>query len=195
MVGEGDPTMKAENRREVIDLVHSLIAHGVYRVEPDGKIWRVAQRDRYGKVVRLKFERRAENVGGKGYLRLTLQMPGTKIIKSVMAHRVVWEHFNGPIDEKLQINHKDFDKQNNHPQNLEVVTQTENMQHSYAAGRERVRPWANKTTWRGKPRINNDPAKLAQIIQLRLAGLPLKKIVARTGVSLSHVQRICKGKG
>jgi hypothetical protein len=39
---------------------------------------------------------------------------------------MVWTIFRGPIPYKLQIDHKDGDKSNNHIDNLELVTQQEN---------------------------------------------------------------------
>jgi hypothetical protein len=41
-------------------------------------------------------------------------------------HRMVWTIFRGPIPYKLQIDHIDGDKSNNHIDNLELVTHQEN---------------------------------------------------------------------
>lgn len=41
-------------------------------------------------------------------------------------HRLVWEAFNGKIQEGMVINHKDENPANNNLENLEVVTQKEN---------------------------------------------------------------------
>ncbi len=48
-------------------------------------------------------------------------------------HRVVWEAFNGPIPERLEINHKDLDRANNRLDNLELVTHQQNVQHAIDA--------------------------------------------------------------
>jgi len=51
-------------------------------------------------------------------------------------HRVVWEAFNGPIPDRLEINHKDLNRTNNCLDNLEIVTHRENLKHAidrYAA--------------------------------------------------------------
>ena len=42
-------------------------------------------------------------------------------------HRMVWTMFRGPIPYKLQIDHLDSDKSNNHIDNLDLVTHIENM--------------------------------------------------------------------
>lgn len=47
-----------------------------------------------------------------------------------MEHRVIWYLCNGSIDENMVINHKDFDRANNNIENLELVTQKENMAHA-----------------------------------------------------------------
>ena len=48
-------------------------------------------------------------------------------------HRMVWEAFNGRIEGRLEINHKDLDRSNNKLDNLEVVTHQQNLQHAIDA--------------------------------------------------------------
>jgi hypothetical protein len=48
-------------------------------------------------------------------------------------HRMVWEAFNGPIEGRLEINHKDLNRSNNRLENLEVVTHQQNLQHAIDA--------------------------------------------------------------
>lgn len=47
-----------------------------------------------------------------------------------MEHRVIWCYHYGTIDDNLVINHIDFDRANNAIENLELVTQKQNMAHS-----------------------------------------------------------------
>lgn len=54
---------------------------------------------------------------------------------SFMEHRVVWYFCNGSIDRDKVINHKDFDRTNNHIGNLELITQQENTRYSLDNGR------------------------------------------------------------
>lgn len=49
-------------------------------------------------------------------------------------HRLVAEVFIPKLEDKNQINHKDGDKSNNHVDNLERVTSSENIQHAYNTG-------------------------------------------------------------
>jgi len=45
-------------------------------------------------------------------------------------HRCLWESFNGPIQGRLEINHKNLDRQDNRLENLELVTHQQNIQHA-----------------------------------------------------------------
>lgn len=64
---------------------------------------------------------------GLGYGRVKIRG------KQVMAHRIIWEAFNGQIPEGLEINHKDSNKKNNALENLEVVTKSQNAKHGWVA--------------------------------------------------------------
>lgn len=58
-----------------------------------------------------------------GYLRLSLGNAD-----NVYIHRLVCEAFHGvPKEERLQVNHIDCDRQNNHADNLEWCTPSENV--------------------------------------------------------------------
>lgn len=61
-----------------------------------------------------------------GYLRFSATISGKRVFRLV--HRIVAEVFIGPING-MEINHKDFDKKNNHVSNLEIVTHAENQAH------------------------------------------------------------------
>lgn len=52
------------------------------------------------------------------------------IIYHFMEHRVIWWFINGSIDKNMVINHKDFDRANNHISNLELISQKENVAHA-----------------------------------------------------------------
>lgn len=190
---------------------HELVADGTLRVDDEGRIWRCALIS-HGTRREIK-PRRAETISGKGYLALALQMPDTKRLAKVMAHRIVWETAHGPIPEGMQINHKDLDKSNNRLSNLEVVTPAENIRHSYANGR--TIPWSVKRAglpkwpkhgkpispgctkegfWRaGKPMIT-DEQRLA-MVAMRQRGVYLKDIAAAFGIGTSQAHRITKKGG
>jgi hypothetical protein len=51
--------------------------------------------------------------------------------KMCYVHRLVAESFLGEIPPKYEVNHKDGDKSNNNLSNLEIVTCSQNLIHSY----------------------------------------------------------------
>ncbi len=64
-----------------------------------------------------------------GYLRVKMDN------RAHLIHWMVAEVYHGARPEGMVINHKDCDKTNNHPDNLEYVTIAENIAHSIAHGR------------------------------------------------------------
>ena len=69
----------------------------------------------------------------RGYLRLNMgNGDGTR--KSCPCHKLVAEAFICPRPNGLQVNHIDGDKENNMVDNLEYVTPSENVVHSYRIG-------------------------------------------------------------
>lgn len=83
----------------------------------------------------VKAERIIKSAPNKGgYLQFCLRKNGDGRQYKPTVHRVVWVAFNGEIPEGLEINHIDGVKANNHLDNLEVVTPSENMQHALRIG-------------------------------------------------------------
>lgn len=56
--------------------------------------------------------------------------------KAFSVHSLVAHHFIGPRTDGLEINHMDRNTFNNFVDNLEYVTPSQNVQHSYDTGRE-----------------------------------------------------------
>ena len=67
----------------------------------------------------------------KGYDLVDLFKNGKYVRRSV--HRMIWEAFNGQIEGRLEINHKDLDRSNNMLTNLELITHQENLKHAIDA--------------------------------------------------------------
>lgn len=171
--------MKSKALNRALD----LIADGTLSIDAAGRIWRHRSDGHGGRGA--AFPRRAESTGGNGYLRLMLWIDGE--LRGVGAHRVIWTHFNGPIHRTdQQINHRDLDKRNNQPSNLELVTGAENIRHSYANGR--THPWSIATEWRGRDRLTVD--QITEARRLRSTGVLLRDIATRLQISTTHAHRI-----
>ncbi len=69
-----------------------------------------------------------------GYHRITLCKGG--IPKRVFVHRLIAEHFVDRPGEGLVVNHIDGNNQNNHKDNLEWVTPSENVKDGWRRGRD-----------------------------------------------------------
>jgi hypothetical protein len=67
-----------------------------------------------------------------GYLKCAFSFEGRLITKPL--HRLVAETFISKPSEYLEVNHKDCNKTNNHVDNLEWVTKSENLKHAYNNG-------------------------------------------------------------
>lgn len=71
-----------------------------------------------------------------GYLKINLCKDGK--VKSFFIHRLILQAFK-PTKEKLNVNHIDGNKENNNLENLEWVTQKENVRHAYESGLNKTR--------------------------------------------------------
>ena len=83
-------------------------------------------------------------VCGRGYLQVHLFVDGRRTKRYV--HRLVAEAFCKKEPSANEVNHKDGNKQNNHADNLEWCTRSENLIHSYYALKNRVKPVICKET-------------------------------------------------
>jgi hypothetical protein len=71
----------------------------------------------------------ATTINNKGYECITIYMDQKKVTKKL--HRMLLETFKPTEDKSLQSNHIDGIKTNNNIDNLEWVTASRNMEHSY----------------------------------------------------------------
>lgn len=67
----------------------------------------------------------------KGYWVASLCKDGKYTRRGV--HRMMWEAFNGRVEGRLEINHKDLNRANNKLDNLELATHQQNIQHAIDA--------------------------------------------------------------
>lgn len=122
---------------------------GIYQVSNKGRIKSLSryERGRNGKPCFRKEKILKGQVSQYGYRRIQLFKDSK--VKFPGVHRVVAEAFIPNPENKPQVNHKDGNKLNNNVENLEWVTQSENMKHAlelglYKPNVESARKKANK---------------------------------------------------
>lgn len=154
-----------------------MVEMRVLIVDNAGLVWKQREIRNTGKLVLIPV-RRAEQLNRKlGYLYVMVRHRSRQY--NVPAHRLVWTVLKGPIPPGKEINHIDGSRAHNHPFNLELVTPSENIQHSYKVlGRRR------------QPRLAPEKIELAR--RLRLQGLSFSQIAKAAGISMTAAFNYCK---
>lgn len=114
----------------------------------------------------------------RGYRFVSLYGDGGD--KQCYIHRLVAEAFIGPCPEGMQVNHKDLDKSNNVPSNLEYVTGQENMAHAHRAGR-----------LNGAPKYT--PEQIRHGYSLVKGGMKYKDAAMLCGMKQDALEAACRG--
>lgn len=104
-----------------------------------------------------------------------------------LVHRLVAMAFVPGYEDGLVVNHKDGDKLNNDPDNLEWVTKGENSRHAWEAGLIPLRG-------EGQPTSKLKERQVAYIRKLLNLGVPAHAISVVAGVSDSLIALIRDGK-
>lgn len=96
-------------------------------------------------------------------------------------HKLVGMAFIPNPENKEQVNHKDFNKRNNHVSNLEWVTRKENAQHALLGGRLK---------------LNTLKLTKEQVIEIRKIdrSVPSSQVAKRYNISSSNIRQIRQGK-
>ena len=121
---------------------------------------------------------------GGGYLIVGLSINGTRRHHKV--RRLVAAAFLGPCPEGKEVNHKDGNKKNNCPENLEYMTHSENMSHAYKTGLASQRGKNN-----GNRKLTEE--KACKIRRLLADGQTQTSIAVRFGVCTSTINAIASG--
>lgn len=145
---------------------------GVYEVSDLARVRRVVDsgKGRSGDIM-------TSYMDNCGRMRVRLRDHGK--VAEPRVYVLVAAAFLGPCPEGREVNHKDHCRTNDVLENLEYVTRSENMLHSYRNGRKRPT----------KPR-KLTVAKIATIIDLVLSGRTKASVAREFGVCPSHVGRI-----
>lgn len=122
----------------------------------------------------------APRVRSGGYIAVTLPV----LRKDAPIHHLVCEAFNGKRPHGYQTNHKDGDKKNNIPSNLEWVTAGQNRRHAMETG-------LHKTN-KGQHWQRLDKGKVSEIRRLHKDGVSGVKISRVFGISEATVMRVVK---
>lgn len=125
-------------------------------------------------------------VNCRGYLIVRLYISGQGRTKTI--HRLVALAFIPNIKNKPQINHKDGDKLNNHADNLEWSTNTDNMIHAYALGLK-VAPCGEKNG--GSKLFEKDVLEIRKLFK---DGVTRLNISILYKISRSQIERIVNRK-
>jgi hypothetical protein len=96
-----------------------------------------------GQILSLKKNKPlSPGLGRNGYYHVELH--SDLRIKTHSVHRLIAEYFLSDYSPELEVNHKDGNKLNNHADNLEMVTRSQNINHGFENGLI-VPPWKGKT--------------------------------------------------
>jgi hypothetical protein len=125
---------------------------------------------------------------GSGFKKMTKGTGGYSQFscygKVWLAHRVIWEAFNGEIPDGFQINHIDGNKANNQLTNLELVTPSENIRHAIQIS---LKP-PSKAEDNGMAKLTN--AQYLMLIQDIVDGLDNAEIGLKYGLHSRYVSLI-----
>lgn len=162
---------------DALNVIRQMIASGVLEIRPNGEIWKLARISSSGRIVSIT-PKRAECTLKNGYLGIVVWSKGKQFLS--LAHRVVWTILVGEIPSGMDLNHKDGNKKNNNPANLEVVTRGENLKHAAHTG---LRVYEN---------LAHQRANEATV--LRNNGLSYAEIARNLGISPTTAFRAVKEK-
>lgn len=159
---------------------------GVYQVSNLGKVRsldrEITKLNRYGDIQKFKFKGKELrfNDNGKGYLSVQLGRRNRRYV-----HRLVARAFIDNPFELSSINHIDNDTKNNNVNNLEWVTQQENIQHKVRQGRQL------KGEEIPASKLKEDDVR--EIRKLLAAGISQSKIADMYGITQTTISDIKRG--
>lgn len=117
-----------------------------------------------------------------GYKRVKLSKNG--VARLALLHRVVAQAFVMNVNSYREINHKDGNKENNFPSNLEWVTRSGNMKHAFEKGLKHSR----KGESNNKAKITENDVR--RIREMRKNKHTLVEISMEFGITATNVSNI-----
>lgn len=160
-----------------------LVRRGYFHIDHEGAVWRMMTRSRTGRASAI-VPKRADRVdAGTGYRRVRFGKRGT-----ITAHRMVWLALYGVIPDGLEVNHKNLNKQDNRPENLELLTHGDNVRHAIDAGVVPVLVGEAN----GQSKLTE--VEVVEIRRLVLAGEPKRALARKYSVTPTLIRLIASGK-
>ena len=148
------------------------------RRKKNGEFWKIANKtnDPF-KIIPIKPKRMEVRLKS-GYLGIVVWKDGKQYL--MLTHRAMCELFVDKIPDKMDINHKNGNKQDNRLENLEIVTRSQNLRHAINTG---LKVYSNY------PKQYSEKAK-----QLRNTGMSFSKIGETLGISQTTAFKAVKFK-
>jgi hypothetical protein len=159
---------------------------GIYDVSNYGRVKSLCRVVKFGnRCPRVVDEKILKRNNSNGYLTISLARDGKKL--TAMIHSLVAKAFINNPDSKPHVNHKDGIRWNNFYKNLEWVTCSENVLHSYNV----LGNTAVCGSFNGSSKLNE--CDISRIISLYNNGLTQKEIGKMYNVSMSNISKIIRG--
>ena len=157
-----------------------------FDVRIDGTIWTRKTR-RKGLLPNGAWRQVTSIVGA--YFRLCVRVVGKT--KHISIARIVYLKFNGPLNENLVINHIDENKLNNHPSNLELVSNQQNTTYN-----KTIEDFRSRSSSRSRSLLNHklDMDKAKEVRQLQASGKTGKELAQLFQVSEMTISRVVRNK-
>lgn len=110
------------NVDRIIQVYDAYVSTGKWTVDDNGNVYSTSSKRFIG------YDR-------NGYLAVACRLsPRPSPNVTVFVHHLVFWHFFKVLDPELVINHKNGNKSDNRPNNLELITNEENTRHAFATG-------------------------------------------------------------
>jgi hypothetical protein len=154
--------------------IEKLISDPLYDIKANGTIWSLVSLQ--GKIT--TTWRQAGQVCKQGYRRLSYGPRHDR--KHLRVSRIMYRKFIGPLFSDLVINHKDGNRSNNYPSNLELVTQSKNNEHRFQV--------LNRPAVKGQRKVTDE--QVLEIRKLKSQGWSLSKLARQFKIAKSTVSYI-----
>jgi NUMOD4 motif/HNH endonuclease len=138
---------------------------------------RMVERNKDSKILTQRKTR------GYNYVVLDVKDGEFRFRRNIPVHRLVAQEFCDNRLSRKEVNHKDGNKLNNHFQNLEWVSRSENIKHAISLG----------LVTAPTPRRKFTDEQIIEVFNLRRQDLMHKEIAQRLGMGISTVTHILLG--